>query len=77
MQEQHAFITKVLYYQPISNSAQSSARQLYNVYTERMLPIVKAKWIPVNTTLSVLKGFRRLSTSFGLMRVTSDMIGMN
>ena len=48
-----------------------------NIYTDRFLPIRINKWQPTITALSILKGFRRLSTSFGLMRVTSGMIGMN
>ena len=42
-----------------------------------MLPINRSNWILVNTALSVLKGFRRLSSIHGFMRVNQKMISMN
>lgn len=77
MKEQHNFILKVHYYQINSVGLKNNSKQTMNVYTDRFLPINKDKWHPTTTALSILKGFRRLSTPFGLMRVTPEMIGMN
>ena len=76
MQEQHTFIIKVIYYQQ-GIAYTTNNVQIFNVYTERLLPVKQSQWLPVMTALSVLKGFRRLSTSFGLMRVLPGMVGMN
>lgn len=42
-----------------------------------MMEVKKSKWRPINTALAVLKGFRRLSTTFGPMRVIPEMVRMN
>lgn len=31
-------------------------------------------WVPITSALSILKGYRRLSSSYGLMRVSSSMV---
>lgn len=41
------------------------------------MPIKKNKWEATTTALRILKGFRRLSTTYGLMKVTEDMVKMN
>lgn len=42
-----------------------------------MLLVNEKHWVPFKTTLSVLKGYRRLSSIYGWMRVNPNMIGMN
>lgn len=76
MQEHHTSIVRVLYYHCVSSMAGTEDRQFY-VYTDRMLPLSRSNWVAVNSTLVVLKGFRRLSSMYNLMRVTASMIGMN
>ena len=74
MQEHHAAIVRVLYYHSAGGNAED--RQFY-VYTDRMEPLNRSFWAPVNSALFVLKGFRRLSSMYSLMRVTPKMVGMN
>ena len=77
MQEQHLFIVKVYYYQISMNKGPKEPPLSCTVYTDHVSALRKNKWQQVISALSILKGFRRLSTSFGLMRVTEDMVSMN
>ena len=76
MQETHSSIVKIRYLHILETKIPSEDKLVY-IYVDRMLPINRANWIPVNTALTVLKGFRRLSSLHGLMRVNQKMISMN
>lgn len=76
MQENHPSIVKVRYFHVLENKSHSEDKIVY-VYVDRMLPVNRSNWIPINTALSVLKGFRRLSSIHGFMRVNQKMISMN
>ena len=76
MQESHPSIVKVKHLHILKNNSYSNDNLVY-VYTDRILPINRAHWVPVNSALIVLKGFRRLSSLHGWMRVTQKMISMN
>jgi len=41
---------------------------------ERLHTLSKDNWVPVTSALSILKGFRRLSSSYGYLRVSLSMV---
>lgn len=48
-----------------------------SIFVERVKPLGKEDWKPVDTALAILKGFRRLSGSHGFFEIHKDMIGIN
>lgn len=76
MQEHHISIARVLYLQTMQLKPQTNEKVI-EVYTDRMLPLNPSIWSNYNTTLTILKGFRKLLTLYGYIRVQPYMIGMN
>lgn len=77
MQEHHNFIAKILYYEPAEKNKIVKEETKYFVYTERLYPLCNELWTPVTSALSILKGYRRLSSTYGAMRVYEGMVKVN
>lgn len=80
MNESHSYIAKVEYYQALEvyKSAIGKAKEAkYQIFTDSIYPIMREHWVPVESVLTMLRGFRRLTTSHGFFRVSEDMVRMN
>lgn len=47
------------------------------MYTEKLYPITADVWVSTTSALSILKGFRRLSSSYGFMKINHHLIRVN
>ena len=72
MNESHFYIAKVEYYnllEPCKREPSHIRESKYQIFTDAIYSIQAQYWVPVDSALLILRGFRRLSTTYGPFEV--------
>ena len=78
LRDHHPYIIRIMYFESLpTKNDQLSHEYDFNIYVERVFKVLKKDWKPIETTLCVLKGFRRLSSYYGTFKINQNMIGVN
>lgn len=80
MNETHSYIAKVEYYNLLESSKRDPRNprdNQYQIFTDAIYPIQAQYWTPIDSSLLILRGFRRLSTTYGPFEVCEEMVHIN